>query len=139
MQHFNKSRYEALVLAGRLKPKKVYLLDIDKYLKSKSSSIAFEASKRKPRLHLTFRLNDGSSLLSETDNLNYDNDEAEKLQQERREYLERRRKELLEKLQEDLEVNNNSSTKKKSQKSDNVKKKSHKTDKKFTSSEQEDK
>ena len=139
LQHFNKSRYEALVLAGRLKPKKVYLLDIDKYLKNKSNPILFETPQRKPRIHLTFRLNDSRTSLFETDKLNDDNDEAERLQQERREYLERRRKELIDKLQEESTSNKISNTKEKPKKSDGIKKKPNNTNKKSVSSEQDDK
>ena len=110
LQHFDKNRYEALVLAGRLKPKKNYLLDIDRYLKTRSAPIAFKYANRSPRIHLTFELYNNTPALSEEHIQFNDNDEKEqRLMRERREYLERRRKELLKRRQEETDTESDSS------------------------------
>lgn len=56
LQHLSKDRREALVLAGRLKPAKVSMLDIDKFGDKSYIQLDHERHERKPREKLTFEL-----------------------------------------------------------------------------------
>ena len=56
LQHFSKERREALVLAGRLKPAKVNMLDIDKFGDKSYAILAHEQQERLERMMLNFEL-----------------------------------------------------------------------------------
>lgn len=56
LQHFSKERREALILAGRLKPAKVNMLDIDKFGDKSYTVLEHEQRKRLERLKLDFEL-----------------------------------------------------------------------------------
>lgn len=92
LQHFSKEKREALVLAGRLKPFKKPLLDIDKYGIS-DKILPFEELPRKSRIKLEFKI---PSLEDET-------------LEKRRQYLEKRKQELIKRIQEENTGDNISS------------------------------
>jgi len=56
LQHFSKERREALMLAGRLKPAKVNMLDIDKFGDKSYTVLNHEQRERMERLKLDFEL-----------------------------------------------------------------------------------
>ena len=56
LQHLSKDRREALVLAGRLKPCKVSMLDIDRFGDRSYTLLEQEKRERMERNHLTFEL-----------------------------------------------------------------------------------
>ena len=56
LQHLSKERREALVLAGRLKPCKVSMLDIDRFGDRSYTLLEHEKRERMERNHLTFEL-----------------------------------------------------------------------------------
>ncbi len=56
LQHFSKERREALLLAGRLKPAKVSMLDIDKFGDRSYTLLEHERHERQPREKLSFEL-----------------------------------------------------------------------------------
>lgn len=56
LQHFSKERREALMLAGRLKPAKVNMLDIDKFGDKSYTVLSHEQRERMERLKLDFEL-----------------------------------------------------------------------------------
>lgn len=58
LQHFSKEKREALVLAGRLKPAKVLMLDIDRFGEKKYTVLDYEKRERHERKKLTFELDD---------------------------------------------------------------------------------
>lgn len=58
LQHFSKERREALMLAGRLKPAKVNMLDIDKFGDVSYTVMEHEQRDRLERLKLSFELRD---------------------------------------------------------------------------------
>ena len=58
LQHFSKERREALMLAGRLKPAKVNMLDIDKFGDISYTVMEHEQRDRLERLKLSFELRD---------------------------------------------------------------------------------
>lgn len=101
LQHFSKTNYEALILAGRLKPAKVNLLDIDKY-GGQTQFLEYEDIPRKKRIKLEFDLD---NLDSKTNDDNFD-------AEERRKYLETRRQEILKRMQDEMqtELDNESET-----------------------------
>ncbi len=58
LQHFSKTKCEALVLCGRLKPAKVNLLDIDRFGDKEYTIAEFVRLPRKPRKSVDFKLSE---------------------------------------------------------------------------------